>query len=263
MSTSKHGVATADGLDALATSRPPDRVRRPGRMWTVILAALIGGYLALACVDLFKVPVSAQRPAAAAAAAAARPAVSAAPTLAAPASSAVSAGPAPSASAQSRPLTVVSLAAFGPAGTADGDNAGIVSRIGGASAAAAADAAAGDTAQAWYSSWYATPAFGNLQAGTGLLLDMGRAVTVSSVRLVLAPQRGADVQVLVGDSPSLAALRPAASAAGAGGTVRLTAAHPVSGRYVVVWFTRLPPDGQGRFQADVYGVTVEGSVAAP
>jgi len=50
-------------------------------------------------------------------------------------------------------------------------------------------------AQRWYSSWYATPEFGNLQSGTGLLLDLGTTVHVSDLRLVLGSLSGADVQV--------------------------------------------------------------------
>ena len=258
VSTGKHAVGTADGLGAALPSRRTGRARRPGRAWVLFLAVLLGGYLALAGVDLFKVPISAPAPSSAPRA---HPTVAAAPTLAAPATSSAPVS-ATRSTTPPQPLTAASLAAFGPDGTADGDNQGSVTRIGTASASAVAAADLGDTSQAWHSSWYATSAFGNLKAGTGLLLDMGHPVSVSSVHLVLGLARGADVRVLVGDSPSLAALRQAATANGAGGTLRLTAPHPVSGRYVVVWFTRLPPDGVGHFQADVYGVTVEGTAAS-
>jgi len=46
-------------------------------------------------------------------------------------------------------------------------------------------------------------------------------------------------------------------------TVRLPVTSPVSGRYVLVWFTKLPPNGQpSQYQVDVYSVTVTG-IAAP
>jgi hypothetical protein len=159
-------------------------------------------------------------------------------------------GPRPSAPANtpaSHSLTAASVVAFGPEGTVDGDNPGIVSRVNG-----------GET-QPWYSSWYATPEFGNLKSGTGLLLDMGTAVNVSSVRLSLGSQPGADVQVRVGNSATLGGLTAVASAAGVGSDVRLSVTPPSSGRYVLVWFTRLPPDLQGQYQIDVYGVTVDGA----
>lgn len=144
-----------------------------------------------------------------------------------------------------RALTVASVAAFGPNGTSDGDNPAIVSRV-------------LDGGGAWYSSWYATPQFGNLQPGTGILLDMGQAVTVNSVRLVLGDPVGANLQVRVGDTAVLADLSTAASASDVGGTVHLPLSSPMSGRYVLIWFTRLPPNSQGTYQISVYHATVDG-----
>jgi hypothetical protein len=141
---------------------------------------------------------------------------------------------------------VASIAAFGPEGTADGDNPGTVSQILGAG-----------TDQPWRSDWYATPEFGNLQSGTGLLLDLSNPVTVADVRLALGSEPGADVQVRVGNSPSLD-LPTVASSLGAGGTVQLTAATPAKGRYVLIWFTRLPSNGHGHYQVSVYDVGVDG-----
>ncbi|MGD0705825.1 MAG: hypothetical protein ABSA02_38830 [Trebonia sp.] len=111
----------------------------------------------------------------------------------------------------------------------------------------------------WYTSWYLSPEFGNLQAGTGLLLDMGRSVTVSRVQLILGGQVGAAVQVRVGDTAALADLPVMATATDVGGTVRLPAATRASGRYVLIWFTALPPIGEGKYQVSVYDATVDGS----
>jgi hypothetical protein len=144
------------------------------------------------------------------------------------------------------PLVVESVAAFGPAGTADGDNPGIASRILNVA-----------TDQPWYSQWYTSPEFGRLQSGTGLLLDMGKAVTVRDVQLGLGGATGADVQVRVGNGPFLD-LPTVASASGVGGDVQLTATAPAQGRYVLVWFTRLPSDGDGHYQVSVYSVAVDG-----
>ena len=36
---------------------------------------------------------------------------------------------------------------------------------------------------AWQTDWYASPAFGNLQPGTGLMLDMGRLVTITGAQI--------------------------------------------------------------------------------
>ena len=98
---------------------------------------------------------------------------------------------------------------------------------------------------------------GGLRTGTGLLLDLGKSVTVTDVQLTLGSEPGADIQVRVGGIPSVN-LPTVASAWGAGGTVRLTAATPAAGRYVLIWFTRLPADGQGHYQVNVYNVSVDG-----
>ena len=36
------------------------------------------------------------------------------------------------------------------------------------------------------------------------------------------------------------------------------ATTPVTARYVLVWFTRLPSDGDGHYQVSVYSVAVDG-----
>ena len=144
-------------------------------------------------------------------------------------------------------LAPASVAAFGPAGTADGDNP-----------QNAAFAVAGNAARPWNSQWYATAQFGALKNGTGLLLDMGRTVTVSSVRLSLVSRSGAGIQLRAGSKPIPAWLPQVATAANAGGTVQLRPGAPVHVRYLLIWFTKLPPDNAGHYQAGVYRITVQG-----
>ena len=116
----------------------------------------------------------------------------------------------------------------------------------------------GSPATAWHTNWYASPSFGNLKPGTGLLLDMGRTVTISTVRVLLGRLPGADFQVRVGAGASLADLPSVAQVPDAGGQVSLHLASPARGRYVLIWFTRLPPAMSGTFQATVYNVSLEG-----
>ena len=144
-------------------------------------------------------------------------------------------------------LTPASVAAFGPAGTADGDDP-----------QGASFALAGSPAKAWSSDWYATSDFGHLQAGTGLLLDMGRTVTISSVRLTLGGRPGAELQLRAGSLPVLADLRTVASSAGGNGPLTLRLGTPVHARYLLVWFTKLPPDAAGTYQVSVDRITVQG-----
>ena len=91
----------------------------------------------------------------------------------------------------------------------------------------------GSTGQPWYSQWYATPEFGNLRSGTGLLLDMGETVTVTERRGWLsAARRGRTSRCAWETALTLADLPPVASASGVGGTVRLTATpRPAAGTY--------------------------------
>jgi hypothetical protein len=144
-------------------------------------------------------------------------------------------------------LAPASVAAFGPAGTADGDNPQL-----------APLAVGRNPARPWYSQWYATAEFGQLKAGTGLLLDMGHPVTVSSVRLSLVSRSGADLQLRAGSKPVSAWLPRVASASDAGGAVRMQLTAPVHVRYVLIWFTKLPPDAAGTYQASVYKIGVRG-----
>ena len=144
-------------------------------------------------------------------------------------------------------LTPVKVAAFGPGGTRAGDNP--------RHAAAVID---GRHTTGWRSDWYTTAAFGNLKPGTGLLLDMGRRVTITSAQIMLGASRGADVQLRAGNVPVLADLREVASAGGAGGTVRMWPAAAVRAKYVLIWFTRLPSDATGTFRASVYDVHLHG-----
>ena len=147
-----------------------------------------------------------------------------------------------------RSLTPVSAAAFNPYATEGrGDHAGLAYR-----------AIDGSRATAWQTDWYTTPRMGGLYRGTGLLVDMGRVVTIASVRIMLGPARGADFRLRIGATPTLAALRSVASETDVGGVVRIRLSAPARGRYVLIWFTGLPADGSGTFQANVYNLVLRG-----
>ena len=154
------------------------------------------------------------------------------------------AGPSPAPIQPGQPLTPVQAAAFGPNG---GDNPQLAHLVLG-----------GGHSAGWHTDWYNTPRFGNLYPGTGLLLTMGRTVTITGAQIDLGSASGASFQLRVGDTPTMAALPPVAHASGAGGVVRLSLTSPARGRYVLVWFTRLPTDSSGTFQASVHGVTLQG-----
>jgi len=144
-------------------------------------------------------------------------------------------------------LTPVSVSAFGPTGAGSGDDP--------QTAAMAIDAS---KATAWSTDWYRTAQFGGLQAGTGLLIDMGHPVTITSARIILGSARGADLQVRTGKVPALTRMRPQASANDASGTLHLGVARPHRARYLLIWFTQMPPDSAGTFKASVYDVRLRG-----
>jgi hypothetical protein len=112
-------------------------------------------------------------------------------------------------------------------------------------------------ATAWHTAWYTTAEFGNLKPGTGLLIDMGRRASLTSVKITLG-RAGADFQVRVGSAATLSRLRPVAHAADAGSQVRLRLASPARGRYVLIWFTKLPRDAAGTFEASIYNLRLQG-----
>ncbi len=154
------------------------------------------------------------------------------------------AAPSPAAAAPPQRLVPVSVAAFGPGG---GDNPQL-----------ARQAIGGQPGGGWRTDWYSTARFGNLYPGTGLLLDMGRPVTLTAAQVALGRVRGANLQIRIGAAPALAGLQPVAHAADAGGVVRFRFAAPARGRYVLIWFTRLPADPSGTFQAQVWNVRLDG-----
>jgi hypothetical protein len=214
------------------------------RKWTIMLAGLAVAFVVLVGYDLISGGVLTGAPASPATSPKATPSstrptasASSSPT-ASSSSSAVATGPAVT-------LTVANATAFGPDGTSDGDNPGMASRVlrGGG---------------AWDSSWYATAEFGHMQSGTGILLDMGHAVTVNSVRLVLGTAAGADVQVRLGDAADLDSMSTAANMPDAHGTVHLPLNSPASARYVLIWFTRLPVKSPGKYQVSLYKASVDG-----
>ena len=141
-------------------------------------------------------------------------------------------------------LSPVRATAFGPNG---GDNPQLAHLVLGHRHAAG-----------WRTDWYTSARFGNLYRGTGLLLDMGHPVAITGARVNLGHVTGASFQLRVGRRPALAGLRRVAHASRAGGVVRLHLARPARGRYVLVWFTRLPMDRSGTFQARVYHVSLMG-----
>lgn len=156
----------------------------------------------------------------------------------------VTATPKPTVAPQA--LVPVSAVAFGPHGTADGDNPQIAARV------------LTDPAMGWVSQWYATPSFGDLKQGTGLLLDLGRTATVTTVTLTLGSPPGTSLELRLGAAPDLSALPVVATGTATRDQLSLPLASAARARYVLLWFTRLPPDDAGTYQLFVHQVAIQG-----
>ena len=249
-------AAEITAAEVFSSAMPLRKRERRRVRWTAFLAALVLVVLGFASYKFVSGlgrahPAAAASPRPSLAGGRTNPAVSAQAVQGSPARASVS-SPAPGSSPPAaspvpvQALAPASVAAFGPAGLADGDDQ-----------PGAALATGGDRARAWTSQWYATAGFGNLKHGTGLLLDMGRPVTVASVRVSLV-YPGADIQLRAGSKPVKAWLPVVARASDTGGTVQLRPGAPTRVRYVLIWFTKLPPDNAGTYRAAVYRITVQG-----
>jgi putative peptidoglycan lipid II flippase len=117
----------------------------------------------------------------------------------------------------------------------------------------------GDPGTAWLTQTYFDP-LERQKDGVGLLLDMGRPVSVGEVDLLLVGQ-SSDVEALVAPGATTPpagpdGFVPLASATGAGSEVGLSGT-PETTRYVLVWFTRLPAV-DGGWRGGVADVRVSG-----
>ena len=246
----EHPSARPVTLEELPSRPPSSGPRGAGRpRWVAPVVYM----LCLAVVGFFAIWLTSGKGSPPAAASAGRAATHPAASGGSPARSrpAPTASPASSLPPTAAPVTEVvpvSAVPFGPDGTSDGDDP-----------QDAQLALSGDPATPWHTDWYATARFANLQKGTGLLLDLGHTVTAQSVTIRLGSTPGADLQLRAGTA--LPGLPVVASAADAGGTVRLDLASRPQIRYLLIWFTLLPPDPAGTYQAYISSVTVSGSSA--
>ncbi|HEU5418070.1 MAG TPA: protein kinase family protein [Streptosporangiaceae bacterium] len=121
--------------------------------------------------------------------------------------------------------------------------------------------------EGWSSQEYFSPELGHLKAGTGLILDMGKNVQLSSVTIRFGPNPGADVQLKVGASDArsaanLASMTTVASGSDIGSTYTFHVASKTSGRFLVIWFTKMPPVASGHYMAQVFSIIVRGTAAS-
>jgi hypothetical protein len=151
-----------------------------------------------------------------------------------PATQAGPTGPAPGG-----PIAILSATGFDPQGDGREKNS------------QAARVYDGDAATSWSSEGYTTANFGGLgKKGVGVLLDLGQPTSVSQVTIDLG-HGPLDVTAYAATNASLTGAAVIGAANEASGRIQLKAADAVpEAQYLIVWFTRLAPDG-GQFRASL------------
>jgi hypothetical protein len=130
------------------------------------------------------------------------------------------------------------------------------------SAGAAID---GSPSTSWTSQYYFSPKFGGLKPGSGLILDMGNPVRLASVRIQFGSIPGANVRIEIGDSDTYAPstvrdMTTVARATDVSGLHTFPVHSSTTGRYVLIWFTKLPPMASGHnYMAEIFNVVLQGS----
>ena len=114
----------------------------------------------------------------------------------------------------------------------------------------------GDTATGWFSENYRSDTFGGLKEGVGVIVDLGPNKKPQSVELDL-PKPG-DVEVYVGPDNRLEGATRIGQKTAADGSVTFEVPADVSGQYIVVWFTQLYADDDGKRRAWLDEVVVTG-----
>ncbi len=134
----------------------------------------------------------------------------------------------PSVARDERRLPIVEVEDYDPLGV-DGENEDL-----------ARFALDRDPLTAWNTVTYYDPYLGG-KPGVGLRVDLGAPRQVTSVELKLVGANS-DFEVLIGNKrfADPEKYRTFADVTGAGTNILLRSARPMTGRYVVVWFTRLP-----------------------
>jgi hypothetical protein len=159
-----------------------------------------------------------------------------------------------SAAAAAEPLTPVSATVYNPLGSSGDDDP-----------ADAPKAIDGNASTFWHTSYYLGHQFGNLKKGTGLILDMGRPVRLSQLTVQFGTSCCSHVMIEVGNSSTasaatLSTFTAVQSSSAAQGSTTFNVTKQVTGRYVLIWITDLPPlaGSSGKYETLIYNVTAHG-----
>ena len=114
----------------------------------------------------------------------------------------------------------------------------------------------GDKSTGWFSENYRSDTFGGLKKGVGVIVDLGPNKKPQTVELNIP--HPSDVEVYVGPDNRLEGATKIGEKTDADGTVTFDVPADVSGQYIVVWFTKLNADDNGKRRAWLDEVVVTG-----
>ena len=160
--------------------------------------------------------------------------------------------PSPTPTPAARPISGLTADDFDPLGTPPAENSDLAPRV-----------VDGDPSTSWRTSTYKQNLGpGGIKSGVGLVIDLGAAHRVSRVDLTFA-RPGATLSLYVADAAPTSADglgSPAATATAGQGTTQVPLKTPVTGRFVTLWLTSLPPVAGG-YRAELDEVAVLGTSA--
>ncbi|TQJ48857.1 hypothetical protein [Phycicoccus sp. SLBN-51] len=148
----------------------------------------------------------------------------------------------PTTEAAGEPLAILKAAGFDPEGDGRERNS------------EAARVYDGDKSTFWSSEGYASANLGGLKKGVGIIVDLGQAAKVKQAELELPD--AADVTVYVNGDNTLDGATELGSSNGKKGTVTITGDKPATGKFVIVWFTKVSQVSDGRYRATLAEITV-------
>jgi hypothetical protein len=176
----------------------------------------------------------------------------------------------PKVTSGAHPSTSASAAAGGTVLTPVSDSTFNILGSDSEDSAAQQNAIDGSASTFWGTDTYQNHAsFGNLKAGTGLLIDMGKPVQLSKVEVSVGKICCTTAQIYLGNSAAMSktALQnftPVGQKATGTGVLSYTVSAQATGRYVLIWLSgNLPPDPDqpGQYQGRIYNVVVRGSAS--
>ncbi len=154
------------------------------------------------------------------------------------------ASPAPATSASVEPITISSVKTLDP----QGDNS--------ENDAAVGRAIDGKTNTAWRSERYDSAQFGGLsKTGVGLILDLGTTSTINEVTVDSIGTGGA-VELRTATESSFDGSTTITQTALNDGSLVMKLTKPVTSRYVILWFTKVPKQTSGEFRLLVSEVSL-------